>query len=61
MKNKKYDYEFNTLESLRTADIKFIELCNEVDSWRAEAEYWKQQYEDLIKEYSKHLKQTLKH
>ena len=65
MKNKRYNDEqandlYNMLPPVRHADKMFTQLCDEVDNWRAEAEYWKQQYEDLRKEHSKQLDEGLK-
>ena len=28
-------------------DIKFAELCDEVDYWKQKAEYWKQEYDTV--------------
>ena len=44
---------------MRTADIKFLQLCNEIDQWKDEANYWKEKYEELQKEYSEHINQSL--
>lgn len=35
-------------EKTRTVDYKFAELCDEVDRWKDEAEYWKAKYEEEI-------------
>jgi hypothetical protein len=44
---------------MKTADIKFLDLCDEIDYWKEramqaekDAEYWQQ-------EYSKHLNESL--
>ena len=44
---------------MRTADVKFLQLCNEIDQWKEEANYWKEKYEELQKEYSEHINQNL--
>lgn len=35
-------------EKTRTVDYKFAELCDEVDRWKDEAEYWKSKYDEEI-------------
>jgi hypothetical protein len=44
---------------MKTVDVKFLQLCNEIDQWKDEANYWKEKYEELNKEYSQHLNQSL--
>lgn len=44
---------------MKTVDVKFLQLCNEIDQWKDEANYWKDKYEELNKEYSQHLNQSL--
>jgi hypothetical protein len=44
---------------MKTVDVKFLQLCNEIDRWKDEANYWKERYEELNKEYSQHLNQNL--
>ena len=44
---------------MKTIDIKFLQLCNEIDQWKDEANYWKERYEEINKEYSQHLNQSL--
>jgi len=53
MKNKRYNDEqandlYNVLAPVRTADMKFIELCDEIDYWKDQAEYYKTKYEEEI-------------
>lgn len=45
---------------MRTIDTKFSELCDEIDSWKQEAMYWKQKYADLQKEMDNHVNESLK-
>jgi hypothetical protein len=35
---------------MRTVEKTFIQLCNEVDDWREEAEYWKTKYQQEVQE-----------
>ena len=32
----------------RTVDYKFAELCDEVDRWKDEAEYWQNKYDEEV-------------
>ena len=37
---------------MRTVDIKFNELCDEIDYWKSEADHWKSEFE---KERDSHI------
>ena len=37
---------------MKTIDIKFYELCNEVDYWKAEAKRYKELYEEELRQRS---------
>lgn len=54
----------NRLE--KTANTKFLELCDEIDYWKEvadkekqEAQYWKKEYDDLMNGQLKHNKQMV--
>ena len=32
---------------MKTIDIKFSQLCDEIDHWKEEAEYWKDKFKSL--------------
>ena len=38
-----------------TADLKFLELCYEIDCWKQEAEYYKNLYNESQKDYNELL------
>lgn len=64
MKNKRYNDQqandlYNMLPPVRYADKMFTQLCDEVDEWRAEAEYWKNKYEEAHKEHMRHLDESM--
>lgn len=64
MKNKRYNDEqandlYNVLAPVRTADMKFIELCDEIDYWRAESEHWKKEYEDMRADNIKRMNESM--
>jgi len=42
---------------MRTVDKTFIQLCNEVDHWKEEAEYWKQKYRQELDERTQEWKE----
>ena len=42
-----------------TIDLKFSELCDEIDYWKIEAEHWKNEYDKLWKENGKKLQEDL--
>ena len=42
-----------------TADLKFLQLCDEIDMWKNEAEFYKEKYEEVTKEYAKLLDTSL--
>lgn len=44
---------------MKTADIKFNELCDEIDYWKAKAEYYKQKYEEELESHSKFVNDQL--
>ena len=44
---------------MKTIDYQFSKLCNKIDQWKEEAEYWKAKYEALNKEYNAHLDKSL--
>ena len=44
---------------MRTANMKFLELCEEIDSWKEEAQYWKEKYEEATKEHHEYLNESL--
>lgn len=35
-------------EPMRTADIKFLDMCEEIDRWKNEAAYYKEKYEEEL-------------
>lgn len=49
---------------MKTANKLFLELCEEIDHYKSEAEYWEQKYRDLLSEYTEytqnHFEQTQK-
>ncbi len=45
---------------MKTIDIKFFELCDEIDQWKEEVKFWKDKYEKLEKDYKNHLDNSLK-
>ena len=51
-------------EKTRTVDYKFAELCDEVDKWKDEAEYWKAKYDEeiqaSIKQYNESMEMAKK-
>ena len=64
MKNKRYNDEqandlYNVLAPVRTADMKFIELCDEIDYWKAEAEHWKKEYKDMRADNIKRMNESM--
>ena len=64
MKNKRYNDEqandlYNVLAPVRTADIKFMDLCDEIDHWKAEAEHWKREYEEMRAENIKRMNESM--
>ena len=44
----------------KTIDLKISELCNEIDDWKQEAEYWKNKFKKLEKDYCKQSDEDLK-
>jgi hypothetical protein len=46
---------------MRTIDLKFQEICDEVDRWKAEAEYWKKQYKKLQLEYHENINESIRY
>jgi len=38
------------MQNTKTIDYKFSELCEEIDRWKNEAQYWKEKYEEEISE-----------
>jgi hypothetical protein len=34
----------------KTIDLKFSELCHEIDYWKSEAEYYKEKYESELRQ-----------
>lgn len=40
---------------MKTLDIKFNEMCEEIDYWKAEALHWKREAKYYQKEYSKSI------
>lgn len=43
----------------RTIDYQFGKLCDQVDQWKAEAEYWKAQYDEEIQRSIKESNESL--
>ena len=41
-------------------DYEFAKLCDEIDRWRAEAEYWKGEYKRVQKEYIESINSSIK-
>lgn len=48
-------------EKIRTADLKFYELCEEVDMWKDESAYWQEKYENLLKEHNDMVRSSIRH
>lgn len=46
-------------EKTRTVDYKFAQLCNEVDRWKDEAEYWKSKYDEEIQRSIQQNKESM--
>jgi hypothetical protein len=46
---------------MKTADLKFVELCNEVDDWKEAANYWKEKCEAVEKKYTRILDESIAH
>ena len=44
---------------MKTADLKFNQLCEEIDIWKEEARYWKAKYEKLEQESNEKLNSDL--
>ena len=44
-----------------TIDLKFSDLCDEIDYWKIEAKYWKDEYDNLLKEDIKKSNESLEH
>ena len=47
------------LPPVRTIDMKFGELCDEIDHWKAEAEYWKKECDDMRTESIKRMDESM--
>lgn len=45
---------------MKTIEIKFYELCDEIDYWKEQAFYYKDLYERTQGEYSKTFNQSIK-
>lgn len=45
----------------KTVDLKFSELCEEIDFLKAETKYWKDMYEEINKKYMNLLGSNIKH
>lgn len=45
---------------MKTVNMKFNELCDEIDFWKGEAEYYRLKYEKLHKKYMGHLDDSTK-
>lgn len=41
------------------SEILMVDLCEEIDHWKSEAEYWKGQYESEVKESNRHLTERM--
>lgn len=46
-------------QQVKTIDYKFSELCEEIDRWKDEAQYWKEKYEAERNEFMEHINQSL--
>ena len=46
---------------MKTINIKLIELCNEIDSYKEMAEYYKNKYEEYKKKYNDLLSEFIHH
>ncbi len=44
-----------------TADIKFFELCEEIDYWKSEAQKWENQYNEMVAKYNTLINDDIKH
>lgn len=44
---------------MKTINVKFDELCIEIDYYKEEAKFWKSKYDELNKEYSLHINESL--
>jgi hypothetical protein len=46
---------------MKTIDLKFAELCDEIDYWKSEAYKWKNRYIELRQEHTSTVKDSIKH
>ena len=42
---------------MKTADLKFLEMCEEIDIWKKEAKYWKDKFDILSERREKDLEE----
>jgi len=40
---------------MKTVDLKFLEMCEEIDTWKNEAKYWKDKFDVLDEQQRKDL------
>lgn len=45
---------------MKAIDIKFCELCEEIDFWKAKAEFLEHEYKELLKKYNKVIREDIK-
>jgi hypothetical protein len=46
---------------MKTVDIEFYKLCNEIDYWEERAEYWEKEYRKMRKKYADLLSESINH
>lgn len=46
---------------MKTIDIKFYELCNEIDYWKNQAKYWEAEYNEKNKKYRELIDYSINH
>ena len=44
---------------MKTIERKFHEMCDEIDHWKAEAEYWRNEYDNILTENAKRTNEDL--
>lgn len=44
---------------MRTADIKYINLCDEIDYWKDQAKYWEAECKQAQKEHYKSINHSI--
>jgi hypothetical protein len=44
---------------MKTVDIKFSQLCEEIDYWKSEAQYWKEMHDKINREHNEFISERL--